>query len=282
MTWTLRPISPADEIALTEFHDRCSEETHYLRFAAAKPQLRPAEAHYLCAVDDHGRGALVITASDDPRTGFTVSDDGSGSTLTDAELAFVIEDAYQGQGLGRSSSRRRSSAPTRKGFTRLVTARPQSTKPPSTASSRTCRTGCPTLRFRTADASHLSHLLDKVLSLRAGTQLQLGIVLLVDALIESARGDRLVADHALCRFSRVHRDHPARSELADLTDRSTRGTAPKMIGFLINLAVAAYLIVAKRLFGVAVAGKVDEDLPARDTSWQAIERATPPAFETAA
>jgi hypothetical protein len=41
MTCALRPISPADETALIEFHDRCSEETQYLRFAAAKPQLRP-------------------------------------------------------------------------------------------------------------------------------------------------------------------------------------------------------------------------------------------------
>jgi hypothetical protein len=37
----------------------------------------------------------------------------------------------------------------------------------------------------------------------------------------------------------------------------------------------------KRLFGVRGGGKVDEDLRARDTSWQAIERAPPTAIETA-
>ena len=42
VTWTLRPISPADETALIAFHERCSEGTRYLRFAAAKPQLRRA------------------------------------------------------------------------------------------------------------------------------------------------------------------------------------------------------------------------------------------------
>ena len=93
------------------------------------------------------------------------------------------------------------------------------------------------------------------------------------------------ADTRSSRFSRV---------LATLQDGERGGAqngqhvgffhapAPKMIGFLINLAVAAYLIVAKRMFGVRGGGKVDEDLRARDTSWQAIERATPPAFETAA
>jgi hypothetical protein len=48
-----------------------------------------------------------------------------------------------------------------------------------------------------------------------------------------------------------------------------------VIGLLINVALAAYLIIAKRLFGVRGGGKVDEDLRARDTSWQTIERATP-------
>jgi GNAT superfamily N-acetyltransferase len=120
MIWTLRRISPADETALIEFHDRCSEDTHYLRFAAAKPQLRPAEAQYLCAVDDHGRGALVITASDDPRTIHGVGR-WERLNLTDAELAFVIEDAYQGQGLGRKLVEATIERAHEEGFTNLMT-----------------------------------------------------------------------------------------------------------------------------------------------------------------
>ncbi|MBV8989266.1 MAG: GNAT family N-acetyltransferase [Solirubrobacterales bacterium] len=120
MTWTLRPISSSDETALIEFHDRCSEETHYLRFAAAKPQLRPAEAHYLCAVDDHSRGALVIVESDDPGTIHGV---GRWERVnpTDAELAFVIEDAYQGQGFGRKLVEATAERAHEEGFSRLVT-----------------------------------------------------------------------------------------------------------------------------------------------------------------
>jgi len=117
---TLRPISSSDETALIEFHDRCSEETHYLRFAAAKPQLRPAEAHYLCAVDDHSRGALVIVESDDPGTIHGV---GRWERVnpTDAELAFVIEDAYQGQGFGRKLVEATAERAHEEGFSRLVT-----------------------------------------------------------------------------------------------------------------------------------------------------------------
>ena len=119
--WTLRAIAPADETALIEFHDRCSKETQYLRFGGAKPQLRPAEAHYLCAVDDHLRGALVIIDADDP---WTIHGVGRWEQvdLTDAELAFVIEDAYQGRGLGRKLVEATIERAHEEGFARLVTA----------------------------------------------------------------------------------------------------------------------------------------------------------------
>jgi GNAT superfamily N-acetyltransferase len=120
MSWALRPISPADETALIEFHQRCSDETRYLRFAAAKPQLRPAEAHHLCGVDDHGRGALVIIDSDDPGTIRGVGR-WERVNLTDAELAFVIEDACQGKGLGRKLVEATIDRARAEGFTRLVT-----------------------------------------------------------------------------------------------------------------------------------------------------------------
>src|ERR1700756_1979006 len=120
MTLSLRPISSADETALIEFHDRCSAETHYLRFAAAKPQLRPAEAHYLCDVDDHSRGALVIIDRDCPGTIHGVGR-WERITQTDAELAFVVEDAYQGHGLGRRLVEATIERAHEEGFTRLAT-----------------------------------------------------------------------------------------------------------------------------------------------------------------
>jgi uncharacterized membrane protein (DUF2068 family) len=56
-----------------------------------------------------------------------------------------------------------------------------------------------------------------------------------------------------------------------------RLTALKLIGFIINVAVVIYLLLAKRLFGLRGGGGVDERLRAADMSWEAIERATPAA-----
>ena len=115
----MRPISPADETALIAFHDRCSEETRYLRFASAKPQLRTAEARYLCAVDDRSRGALVVVESDDADSIHGV---GRWERIApaEAELAFVVEDAYQGQGIGSKLVEATIERAHRAGFKRLV------------------------------------------------------------------------------------------------------------------------------------------------------------------
>jgi uncharacterized membrane protein (DUF2068 family) len=52
-------------------------------------------------------------------------------------------------------------------------------------------------------------------------------------------------------------------------------SALKLITFIINLAIAVYLVVAKRLFGVR-GGRAAEDAEReRDSGWEAIERATP-------
>jgi hypothetical protein len=56
----------------------------------------------------------------------------------------------------------------------------------------------------------------------------------------------------------------------------------KIIGFLINLAVVIWLIYAKRLFGVRGGGAADEAERYRDSGWEAVERATAPAFTTVA
>ncbi len=59
-------------------------------------------------------------------------------------------------------------------------------------------------------------------------------------------------------------------------------SALKIIGFLINLAVVIWLIYAKRLFGVRGGGAADEAERYRDSGWEAVERATAPAFTTVA
>jgi uncharacterized membrane protein (DUF2068 family) len=52
-------------------------------------------------------------------------------------------------------------------------------------------------------------------------------------------------------------------------------TALKIVAFIINVAIAMYLLYAKRLFGLRGGGKAEQRENDRDTGWQAIERATP-------
>lgn len=52
-------------------------------------------------------------------------------------------------------------------------------------------------------------------------------------------------------------------------------TALKLVALIINLAVAVYLLYAKRLFGVRGGGRVERAEREADTGWTAIERSTP-------
>ena len=61
----------------------------------------------------------MVTNADDPRTIHGVGR-WERLTPTDAELAFVIEDAHQGQGLGRKLVEATIERAHQEGFTRLV------------------------------------------------------------------------------------------------------------------------------------------------------------------
>jgi uncharacterized membrane protein (DUF2068 family) len=49
----------------------------------------------------------------------------------------------------------------------------------------------------------------------------------------------------------------------------------KLVAFAINVAVVAYLLWAKRLFGLRGGARADERLRERDVGWQALERGAP-------
>ena len=49
----------------------------------------------------------------------------------------------------------------------------------------------------------------------------------------------------------------------------------KIIALMINLAIVAYLLYAKRLFGIRGGGAAEEALRERDVGWQALERTGP-------
>ena len=58
-----------------------------------------------------------------------------------------------------------------------------------------------------------------------------------------------------------------------------KGVTPfKVIALIVNLAVVAYLLFAKRLFGIRGGGAAEEALRARDVGWESLERTAPEAY----
>ncbi len=55
-------------------------------------------------------------------------------------------------------------------------------------------------------------------------------------------------------------------------------TTLKVLALIINLAIVAYLLVSKRLFGLRGGGRAERAEYDADVGWPAIERATPEAF----
>jgi RimJ/RimL family protein N-acetyltransferase len=98
---TIRRLRPDDGAALRRAYDRLSPESKYRRFLAAKPHLTTADTRYLVQVDGRDHVALVATAADDPTRFLGVarfirhSDDPEL-----AELAIVVADDLQEEGLG--------------------------------------------------------------------------------------------------------------------------------------------------------------------------------------
>jgi RimJ/RimL family protein N-acetyltransferase len=93
----IRPIRPDDSTTLMEFHSRLSEGTVVYRFLAPHPRLSEREAHSFANVDGIDRVALVAEVC-----GHMIAvaryERSPGSDR--AEVAFVVEDAFQGKGLG--------------------------------------------------------------------------------------------------------------------------------------------------------------------------------------
>ncbi|MFL6180304.1 MAG: GNAT family N-acetyltransferase [Actinomycetes bacterium] len=112
----VRPIGPDDGARLISFHSRLSAKTIYYRFFAPYPNLSPRDVQRFTTVDYHDRAALVATVEDEivgvvryERTG-----------QDEAEVAFVIEDRYQGRGLGTILLDRIARAARERGVRRFV------------------------------------------------------------------------------------------------------------------------------------------------------------------
>ncbi len=88
---------------LQEFHSRLSSETIYYRFLENHPVLLDKEAKYFTTLDGQARLALVATLemqNKEEIVGVARYDVFTPNQHDTAEAAFVIEDQFQGKGLG--------------------------------------------------------------------------------------------------------------------------------------------------------------------------------------
>ncbi len=100
-TLRIRPIRPDDEQRLVELYSRLSRHTAYQRFFTVMRRLPSDWVHYFANVDYSRRLALVaeretVAGVELVGVGRYEPSDEEGT----GEVAFVLEDGYQGQGLG--------------------------------------------------------------------------------------------------------------------------------------------------------------------------------------
>ncbi len=113
----LRPIRPDDADRLRAFHGRLSQQTVYNRFFAYRPVLSDADVERFTTVDHADRVALVATLHGEI-VGVVRYDRLPGSD--DGEVAFVVEDAHQGRGLGPVLLEHLAAAARERGIERFV------------------------------------------------------------------------------------------------------------------------------------------------------------------
>jgi acyl-CoA synthetase (NDP forming)/GNAT superfamily N-acetyltransferase len=139
----LRPIRPGDAELLRAFYARLSPESIYYRFFSPRPRLTDREIEHFTTVDYVDRVALIVTIGEamvavvrydrvgarDAAGGNGENGGADGSTGASgsspersqtAEVAFLVEDAHQGRGLGSVLLEHIAEAARERGIRRFV------------------------------------------------------------------------------------------------------------------------------------------------------------------
>jgi acyl-CoA synthetase (NDP forming)/RimJ/RimL family protein N-acetyltransferase len=112
----LRPIRPDDADRLRRFHGRLSDETIYFRFFSLLRELSDKDVAKYTTVDHVDRVALVATVGEE-MIGVVRYERISPHA---AEVAFNIEDSYQGRGVGSVFLEHIAAAARERGVARFV------------------------------------------------------------------------------------------------------------------------------------------------------------------
>ena len=118
MSFVIRPIEPGDKERLVDGLRQLSEETIRKRFLAAKPRFTQAELRYLTEVDGVNHIALVATQGDQlVAVARCVRLPDRPDT---AEMAIVVGDPWQRQGLGTALTHALADAAVAAGIRRFA------------------------------------------------------------------------------------------------------------------------------------------------------------------
>ena len=113
----IRPIRETDGDGLVAFHEGLSADSQYLRFFSCHPHLRAVEVARFTHVDYDRRLALVAEREGE-LVGVARFD--RMADASEAEVAFIVADAYQGRGLGTLLLRHLAAAASTRGISRFV------------------------------------------------------------------------------------------------------------------------------------------------------------------
>ena len=101
-----RVVRPDDAPALQRLHARCSERTIYLRFFGPMKNLSDEQARYFASTDGMDHFGLVALDPEDPGEIIAVVRYARKPGDKRAEYAALVEDRWQGEGVGADLTRR--------------------------------------------------------------------------------------------------------------------------------------------------------------------------------
>src|SRR5512132_2519447 len=101
-----RVVRPDDAPALQRLHARCSERTIYLRFFGSMRKLSAEQARYFASTDGVDHLGLVALDPQHPEEIIAVVRYARKPGDERAEYAALVEDNWQGQGIGAALTHR--------------------------------------------------------------------------------------------------------------------------------------------------------------------------------
>lgn len=100
-----RTIQPSDAAALQRFHRRLSQQSIYLRFFGVVPELSASRAHYFTNLDGVQRFAVIALDPANPEEIIAVVRFDAEPGTEGGEYAAIVEDRWQGRGVGYALTR---------------------------------------------------------------------------------------------------------------------------------------------------------------------------------